>query len=83
MADSMEIPSGSLQLLAIPPPRLVILSAVTILSSPVRVIQQVLGGVMAALLALLLATFPQLHDAVPRLVSTSWEQEVFQAKMVT
>lgn len=79
MADSMEIPSGSLQLLAIPPPRLVILSAVTILASPVRVIQQVLGGVMAALLAL----FPQLHDAVPRLVSTSWEQEVFQAKMVT
>lgn len=79
MADSMEIPSGSLLLLAIPPPRLVILSAVTILASPVRVIQQVLGGVMAALLALL----PQLHDAVPRLVSTSWEQEVFQAKMVT
>lgn len=67
MADSMEMPSGSLQLLAIPPPRLVILSAVTVLSSPVRVIQRVLCGVTAALLALLLATFPQLHDAVPQI----------------
>lgn len=46
---------------------MVILSAVTIPASPVRVIQQVLCGVTAALLALLLATFPQLHEAVPQI----------------
>lgn len=63
----MEMPGGSRQLLAIPPSRLVILSAVTIPASPVRVIQRFLCGVPAALLALLLATFPQLHDAVPQI----------------
>lgn len=67
MADSMEIPGGSLQLLAIAPPRLVILSAMTVLASPMRVIQWILGGATAAMLSLLLATFPQLYDAVPQI----------------
>lgn len=67
MADSAEIPGGSLQLLAIPAPRLAIQSAMTVLASPMRTIQRIVGGVTAAMLSLLLATFPQLYDAVPQI----------------
>lgn len=66
MADSVEIPGGGLQLLAIPPPRLAMLSAMTVLAGPMRVIQRIVDGVTAAMLSPLLATFPQLYDAVPQ-----------------
>lgn len=67
MADSVEIPGGGLQLLAIPPPRLAILLAMTVLASPMQVIQRIVGGITAAMLSLLLATFPQLYDTVPQI----------------
>lgn len=63
----MEIPGGGLQLLAIPPPRLAILSAMTVLASPMLVIQRIVGGITAAMLSLLLTTFPQLYDTVPQI----------------
>lgn len=39
----------------------------TELASPMRVIQRLLGGVTAAMLSPLLATFLQLNDAVPQI----------------
>lgn len=69
----MEIPGGSLQLPAIPPPRLAILSAMTVLASPMWIIQRIVGGVTAAMLSLLLATFPRWHDAVPQIREDSME----------